>query len=159
MNNVIFICWHIYIYTHLFMVIQGAMKGPCSEKDCWKGERCYVLTTSKSAVCLKTGMYWRMYQKVKVNLSYLFVYFIWMFSLGCRHKQYLFDSSTRTCYRSVVALTLSWANADAFCRNDGGYLISLDTKQEIDLLSKFFKTVRMISFLSYVKYLLTCILT
>ena len=69
---------HIYtsIYGIFFHCIQGAMKGPCSEKNCLKGERCDVLTTTKSAVCLKTGMYWRMYQKVKVNLSYLFVCFI-----------------------------------------------------------------------------------
>ena len=119
-----------------FHCIQGEIKGPCSEKDCLKGERCDVLTTSKSAVCLKTGMYCRMYQKVKVYLSYLFVCFIWMFSLGCRHKQYLFDSSTRTCYRPVVALTLSWANAEAFCRNDGGHLISLDTNARNSLIAQ-----------------------
>ncbi|XP_078314497.1 lectin BRA-3-like isoform X2 [Crassostrea virginica] len=76
------------------------MKGPCRENDCLKGERCDVLTTSNSAVCLKTG---------------------------CQHKQYSFDSSTRTCYRPVVAQLLSWANAEAFCRSDGGHLISLDT--------------------------------
>ena len=59
-----------------------------------------------------------------------------MFPLGCRHKQYLFDSSTRTCYRPVVAQTLAWANAEAFCRNDGGHLISLDSNARNRLIAQ-----------------------
>ena len=58
------------------------MNGPCSEKDCLKGERCVVLTTSKSAVCLKKGMYVcmyvGMYQKVKIYL----VIYICLFHLN-----------------------------------------------------------------------------
>lgn len=54
---------------------------------------------------------------------------------GCRHKQYSFDDKKRICYRIIDTVNLTWSNAQQFCENDGGHLITLDLEDKNRFIS------------------------
>lgn len=43
---------------------------------------------------------------------------------GCRHKQYTLDDKKRICYRIVDTVNLTRSNANQFCENNNGHLIT-----------------------------------
>lgn len=54
---------------------------------------------------------------------------------GCRHKHYLLDDKERICYRIVDTVKLTWSNAEKYCKNDGGHLITLDVEDKNRFIS------------------------
>ncbi|XP_052710946.1 uncharacterized protein LOC128185379 [Crassostrea angulata] len=54
---------------------------------------------------------------------------------GCRHRHYLLDDKKRICYRIVDTVNLTWSNAEKYCKNDGGHLITLDVEDKNGFIS------------------------
>ncbi|XP_062613351.1 C-type lectin lectoxin-Thr1-like [Saccostrea cucullata] len=81
------------------------LMGPCWNHSCKENEKCLVIRTSYR--CLKKG---------------------------CRHPLYVLDEDGMFCYRLVTNPKLNWTDANGFCAEDGGRLISLPTRLKIDRL-------------------------
>lgn len=58
-----------------------------------------------------------------------------LFILGCRHEHYSLDDKKWICYRIVDTVYLTWSNAEKYCKNDGGHLITLDVEEKNRFIS------------------------
>lgn len=78
-------------------------------------------------------------KKIYISVILRFLLFI----LGCRHEHYSLDDKKRICYRIVDTVYLTWSNAEKYCKNDGGHLITLDVEEKIALYLMLFKIVSL----------------
>lgn len=62
---------------------------------------------------------------------------------GCRHKHYTLGDNKRICYRIVDTVTLTWSNAEKFCENDDGHLITLDVMDKNRFISNALQNCKL----------------
>lgn len=54
---------------------------------------------------------------------------------GCRYKEYKLDDKKWICYKIIDTVNLPWSNAQQFCENDGGHLITLNLEDKNRFIS------------------------